>query len=167
MITLTSPHRHTVYLRVAVHRWIVYLCENPKVREELDKGVYVETAFPSVGFPALNSGKALYLDAATRDYKGYAPGGSLAELHWSEVLEKNLSESLALSDDLVAFWEREALGTSSEESEGSLKENFDEQESKRESWDADRSMAVDLGYINGRRGVNGGKTELTRIMICS
>lgn len=138
MITLTSPQRHTVYLWIAVHRWIVYLCKNPKVKEELDKEVYVEKAFRGSGlFPALNSGKALYLDVATRDYKGCAPSGSLAELNWSQVLEQNLSEFLALSDDLVELREREALGTSSEDSEGSQEEWLDEEESRHNEEDED------------------------------
>lgn len=107
IITLTSPQRHTVYLWVAVHLWVFHPCENLDVKKLLDDGVYVEKAFPRDLFPALNSSEALYLDAETRDYRGYSPSGQPAELNWSQILEEKLSDSLKLSDELVEFLENE------------------------------------------------------------
>lgn len=106
MMALTSPQRHTVYLWVAVHQWVVYVCENSAVKKLLDDGVYVEKAFPTDLFPALNNGEALYLDEETRDFKGYSPNGICAELRWHQVLCTKLSTSLALSDELVEALER-------------------------------------------------------------
>ena len=118
MITLTSSETHTIYLWVAVHRWVVYLCENPNVKKLLDDGVYVEKAFASDLFPALNGNEALYLDAQTRDFKGYASNGKPAELRWDQVLCTKLSDSLAMCNQLVEILESEAVDVSSDESEG-------------------------------------------------
>lgn len=122
--TLTSPQRHTVYLWVAVHQWVVYLCENPEVKKLLDNGVYVEKAFPSDLFPALNYNEALYLDTETRDFRAYTPNGNTAELRWVQVLNTKLSDSLAMSDQLVEFFESETVDVSSDESEGAYERTF-------------------------------------------
>lgn len=126
--TLTSPQRHTVYLWVAVHRWLVYLCEHQNVKRLLDDGVYVEKAFPSDLFPALNHAEALYLDAETRDFQGRAPSGQAAELKWDQVLNKALSSSLAMSDELVEFLENEAVAG---ELEGPEEKGFEEDDSNQ------------------------------------
>ena len=118
MITLTSSETHTIYLWVAVHRWVVYLCENPDVKKLLDDGIYVEKAFASDLYPALNGNEALYLDTQTRDFKGYASNGKPAELRWDQVLCTKLSDSLAMSNQLVEILESEAVDVSSDESEG-------------------------------------------------
>lgn len=86
MVSLTSSETHTIYLCVAVHRWVVYLSENPDVKKLLDDGVYVEKVLAKDLFPALNGNEALYLDAQTRDFKGYASNGKPAELRWDQVL---------------------------------------------------------------------------------
>lgn len=110
--TLNSPQRHTVYLWIAVHQRIVYLCENPNVKNLLKDGVYVEKAFPSDVFPGLNGAKTLYPDEATRDFRGYTSNGKIAELKWDQVLERKLSDSLAMSDELVEFLESEMVDVS-------------------------------------------------------
>lgn len=128
LITLTSPQRHTVQLWVAVHRWIVYLCENPTVKKLLNGGVYVGKAFPSDLFPALNGSEALYLNVETRDFKGYTPNNKIAELKWDQVLCTTLSNSLAMSDQLVEFLVEEPVDVSYQESEG-LQRSFDGEDS--------------------------------------
>ena len=133
MFTLSSPQRHTVYLWVAVHRRLVYLCENPDVKRLLDDGVYAEKAFPSDVSPALNGDEALYIDEETRDFKGYAPNGKCAELRWGQVLNTRLSDSLAMSDELVESLESEAAGVSSDESD------FEQEGSRQRDSDGDNN----------------------------
>ena len=108
ILTLTSPQRHTVYLWVAVHQRIVYLSEDPDVQKLLDDGVSPEKAYPSDLFPALNGDEALYLDVETRDFKGYTRSQRIAELRWEQVLERKLSDSLAISDQLVESLENDS-----------------------------------------------------------
>lgn len=136
--TLSSPQRHTVFLWVAVHRWLVYLCEHPKVKNLLDDGVYVEKAFPSDLFPALNYADALYLDAETRDFRGRMLNGQTAELKWDQVFNKPLSSSLAMSDELVEFLGTEASATNSGRPEESEESGFEEDSSSQGDEDGDR-----------------------------
>ena len=139
MITLTSSQRHTVYLWIAVHRRLVYLHENPNVKKLLDDGLYIEKAFPSDLFPALNGNEALYLDAKTRDFKGYTPNGIVAELRGHQVLNTKLSDSLAMSDDLVSFLD----GVSSGESEVTEEASSSEEESRQsDNGDDDKDDSV-------------------------
>lgn len=130
-----------------MHFWIVYLCENPNVKQLLDDGRYVEKAFPSDLYPALNSAEALYVDEESRNFRGYSPSGKLAELNWTEVLGKNLS------DDLVEYLENEGADTSCEESEASHKESFDEEESRRSEEDVDEGE--DSGSESGSESPEG------------
>ena len=113
MFTLTSPQRHTVYLWIAVHLHVFYICENPNVKKLLDTRIYIEKAFPNDVFLALDGNEALYLDEATRDFRGYASDGKVAELRWSQVLNTRLSDSLAMSDKLVEFLFTETMDENS------------------------------------------------------
>ena len=154
VLTLSSPQRHTVYLWVAVHHWVVYLCENPSVKQLLDDGVYVEKAFPRDLFPALNSGEALYLDVQSRDFRGYASNGKLAELAWNQVLEEKLSDSLRMSDELVHLLETEAEKTSSDESEEGRFDGEESDESLECSPDGEETQQSDEpqeGSLDGER----------------
>ena len=81
---------------------------NTDVKKLLEEGVYVERAFPKDLFPAL-TGQALYRDAETRGYRGRAFNGSYAELHWSQVSLRKLSEAMKMSDELVKAVEKEEV----------------------------------------------------------
>lgn len=105
---LTSPQRHTLELWIAVHRRAVFVCDpaNSAAKKLLDEGADVREVFPSEFFSD-DSGQAIYRDAETRDFRGRASNDQIAELMWDQVFCKKLSESMELSDQLVARVERE------------------------------------------------------------
>ena len=127
VLTLSSPQRHTMYLWIGVHRWILYLADpvNAAVKKLLEDGVYAEKGFPKDQFPAL-TGEALYRDAESRDYRGTASNGRLAELNWSQVRLTKLSEAMELSEELVRMVETEELER--KEEEGKVKNDADTEE---------------------------------------
>ena len=123
VLTLSSLQRHTVYLWVGVHRWILYLGDpvNAGVKKLLEEGVYAEKAFPKDLFPAF-TGQALYRDAETRDFRGQALNDRFVELTWSQVRHTKLSEAMRMSDELVRTTEEEVNETtdSNDEKDGKL-----------------------------------------------
>lgn len=110
VLTLSPPQRHTLNLWVGVHRYISYIADpiNAGVKRLLEEGVRPEEAFPDDLFPALK-GEALYRDAETRQYRGETRNGRVAELTWSGVRFKKLSEVMKLSDELVRAAEMEEV----------------------------------------------------------
>lgn len=70
----------------------------------------------------MNVDEALYIDEETRDSMGYAPNGKCAQLRWGQVLNTRLSDTLAMSDELVNSVKSEAVDVSSDESSLSKKD---------------------------------------------
>lgn len=57
VLTLSSPQRHTLYLWIAVHHYILYLDDpaNSAVKRLIKEGVYAEKAFPKELFLLLQA----------------------------------------------------------------------------------------------------------------
>lgn len=79
------------------------------MKKLLEDGVRPEEAFPEDLFPA-STGEALYRDAEMRQYRGEVHNGRFAELTWSQVRLKKLSEAMKTSDKLVRAVEKEGKG---------------------------------------------------------
>ena len=116
ILSLSSAQQHTVYLWIAVHRYILYLADpgNAGVKKLLDEEVACEKAFPGDVYPAL-TGQALYRSTEALEYRGRASNGHIAELTWAQVVSRDLSEALAMSEELVAAVEK---GSNEEEENG-------------------------------------------------
>lgn len=116
ILNLGSAQTHTVYLWIAVHRYVLYLADpaNAGVKRLLDQGVACEKAFPGDVYPAL-TGEALYRSIEAMKYRGRASNGNIAELTWAQVISRNLSEALLMSEELVATVEK---GSDKEEENG-------------------------------------------------
>lgn len=85
----------------------------------------------------MNVDEALYINEETRDSMGYAPNRKCAQLRWGQVLNTRLSDTLAMSDELVNSLKSEAVDVSSDESkleqEGSRQRDSDSDERQRDS----------------------------------
>ena len=126
VLNLSSAQQYTVYLWVAVHRYILYLAdpENAGVKKLLDEGVACEKAFPRDVYPAL-TGQALYRSTEALEYRGRASNGHFAELTWAQVVSRDLSEALAMSEELVATVEK---GSNEEEENGASNDGDSDEE---------------------------------------
>ena len=134
ILNLSSAQQHTVYLWIAVHRYILYLADptNAEVKKLLDQGVPCEKAFSRDVYPAL-TGQALYRSTEALEYRGRASNGHIAELTWAQVISRDLSEALAMSEELVAAVEKGS--NEAEEREASNDADSDEEENGKLSWD--------------------------------
>ena len=132
VLNLRSAQRHTVYLWIAVHRYVLYLADpaNAAVKKLLDQGVACEKAFPGDVYPAL-TGQALYRSTEVLEYRGRASNGHIAELTWAQVVSRDLSEALAMSEELVATVEKGS--TEEEENRESNDADSDEEENGKPS----------------------------------
>ena len=119
-LNLRSAQKHTVYLWIAVHRYVLYLADpvNAGVKKLLDQGVACEKAFPGDVYPAL-TGQALYRSTEALNYRGRASNGNFAELTWAQVISRDLSEALVMSEELVATVEKDS---NEEEGNGECKD---------------------------------------------
>lgn len=126
VLNLSSAQQHTVYLWIVVHRYILYLAdpENARVKKLLDEGVACEKAFPEDMYPAL-TGQALYRSTEALEYRGRASNGHFAELTWGQVNARDLSEALAMSEELVATVEK---GSNEEEENGASNDSDSDEE---------------------------------------
>ena len=116
ILNLGSAQKHTVYLWIAVHRYVLYLANpaNAGVKKLLNQGIACEKAFPGDVYPAL-TGEALYRSIEVMKYRGRASNGNIAELTWAQVISRNLSEALVMSEELVATVDK---GSDKEEEDG-------------------------------------------------
>ena len=126
VLNLSSAQQHTVYLWIAVHRYILYLADpaNAGVQKLLDDGVASEKVFPEDMYPAL-AGQALYRSTEALEYRGRASNGHIAELTWAQVVSRDLSEALAMSEALVATVEK---GSNEEEENGASNDSDADEE---------------------------------------
>ena len=126
ILNLSSAQIHTVYLWIAVHRYVLYLADpaNADVKKLLDEGVACEKAFPRDVYPAL-TGQALYRSTEALEYRGRASNGHIAELTWAQVVSRDLSEALAMSEELVATVEK---GSNEEEKNGASSDSDSDEE---------------------------------------
>ncbi|KAM0794517.1 hypothetical protein BDR22DRAFT_826887 [Usnea florida] len=146
ILNLSSAQKHTVYLWIAVHRYILYLADpaNAGVKKLLDEGVACEKAFPRDVYPAL-TGQALYRSTEALEYRGRASNGKFAELTWAQVLSRDLSEALVMSEELVAAVEK---GSNEEEENG---ESNDAESDEEENEFQASSQALDDATTEKKR----------------
>ena len=113
-----------------MHRYILYLADpaNAGVKERLDDGVACEKAFPRNVYRAL-TGQALYRSTEALEYRGRASNGHIAELTWDQVVSRDLSEALAMSEELVAAVEKGSNGEE-EDREGNDADSDEEEYGK-------------------------------------
>ena len=129
VLNLSSAQQHTVYLWIAVHRYVLYLADpaNAGVKKLLDQGVACEKAFPRNVYPAL-TGQALYRSTEALEYRGRASNGHIAELTWAQVVSRDLSEELVAAVEKGSNEEEENCesndGDSDEEEYGKLSLGF-------------------------------------------
>ena len=128
ILNLGSAQTHTVYLWIAVHRYVLYLADpaNAGVKNLLDQGVACEKAFSGDLYPAL-TGEALYRSIEAMKYRGRASNGNIAELTWAQVISRNLSEALLMSEELVATVDK---GSDKEEENGKGNDAYPDEEEK-------------------------------------
>lgn len=121
---LNSAQIYGFNLRVALDRHHAYVDDsgNKTELDRLNNGHQPYTLFPPGYFPHATA-PGLYLDAATRDLRGYASNGRLAEIPWRRVQYEKLSTTLALVDKHHALIE--ALGPMS------FRERVDAQQSSQ------------------------------------